>query len=96
MFAITIVLLVLGTLLAALGTLGFLAIWQAPSHEDVAAVRKTATAGRWMAAAGLYLYGAHHAASGPVLYALLLIVALTMATFITKSTIRPTAAGAAR
>jgi hypothetical protein len=97
MLAITVLLLAVGALLAALGTIGFALVWQAPSHDDLAMARKTATIGRWLTVPGLCLFAGHYAAAGPGLYALMLVVALTVASFITKSTTRPVAAtGAAR
>jgi multisubunit Na+/H+ antiporter MnhG subunit len=97
MLTITILLLVAGTLLAALGTLGFLAVWQAPDPDDFQLARKTATIGRWLTIPGLSLYAGHYGASGIGLYLLMLAVAITMASLITKTTTRPaTAAGAAR
>lgn len=86
MFAITIVLLVLGTLLAALGTVGFICVWQAPSHEELRTTRGAATLGRRMTMAGLALYIPHHAAGGPALGALLIVFGLALATYLTKST----------
>lgn len=95
MLAITLALLAVGSLLAALGTAGFaITIHQPASGHELESARKAATLGRWMAAPGLLLYGAHHGApAGPGLYALMLIAALTVATFITKSTTRPPARG---
>lgn len=91
MLAITVVLLAVGALLAALGTIGFLAVIQQPGSDDeLKAARKTATVGRWMTLPGLVLYGAHHGApAGLGVYTLMLIAVLTAATILTKSTYRP-------
>jgi hypothetical protein len=91
MLAITVLLLAVGALLAALGTLGFLAVWQAPAPEELQTARRAATIGRWMIVPGLSLYAGHFGASGLGLYALLLVTALAMASLITKSTVRPAA-----
>lgn len=96
MIYLTALLIAVGAILAAAGTLGFLAVWQAPSHEDLQFARKAATIGRWLTVPGLCLYAGHYAASGLGLYALLAVTALTMASLITKTTIRPAATGAAR
>ena len=91
MLAITLLLLVIGALLAAVGTAGFtIAIHQPASDHELEHARKAATIGRRLAIPGLCLYAGHYGASGAGLYALMLVVALTMASYITKSTIRPT------
>jgi multisubunit Na+/H+ antiporter MnhG subunit len=96
MLALTALLIAVGAILAALGTLGFLAVWQAPSsHEDLQFARKAATIGRWLTIPGLCLYAGHYSASGLGLYALLAVTALAMASLITKTTTRPATTGAA-
>jgi hypothetical protein len=88
MLAITVLLLAVGALLAALGTTGFrLAYHQPGSGDELNAARKTATVGRWMTVPGLCLYGAHFGASGTSLYLIMLVTALTVASLVTKSTI---------
>lgn len=92
MLAITLVLLAVGALLAALGTAGFtIAAYQPGSGDELRSARKTATVGRWMTIPGLCLYAGHYGASGAGLYALMLVVAVTMASYLTKSTTRPPA-----
>jgi len=90
MLAITLVLLVFGGLFAAFGTAGFTLVYHQPaSSHELERARKAATVGRWLAIPGLCLYAGHFTASGAGLYALLLVTALTVASYITKSTTRP-------
>jgi hypothetical protein len=98
MLTITILLLVAGVLLAALGTAGFtLNMFHAPDPDDLSHARKIATIGRWLTIPGLGLYAGHYGASGIGLYLLMLAVAVTMASLVTKTTTRPAAtAGVAR
>lgn len=96
MIYLTALLITVGAALAAAGTLGFLAVWQAPSHEDLQFARKAATVGRWLLVPGLCLYAGHYAASGIGLYALLAVTALAVASLITKTATQPVATGAAR
>lgn len=86
MLTITLILLVLGGLLATFGTLGFTAVYHQPgSTHEAASARKTATAGRWLTIPGLSLYAGHYAASGIGLYLLMGVVAVTVASLITKA-----------
>ena len=84
MFTITVLLLALGAVLALLGTLGFVCVWQAPSHEELRATRGAATIGRWMATAGLLMYIPSHTASGIGLAALLLTALVAAASRLTR------------
>lgn len=96
MLVITILLLAVGALLAALGTAGFALVWQDPaSHEDLQYARKIATVGRWLTIPGLSLYAGHYGASGLGLYLIMLTVAVTMASLVTKSAARPAATNGA-
>lgn len=90
MLTLTVLLLVIGAILAAAGTAGFLAVIHQPaSSNELRCARKAATAGRWMLLPGLVLYGAHHGVpAGPGFYAITLASALTVATIVTKSNIR--------
>lgn len=97
MLTITVLLLAAGTLLAALGTLGFITVIHQPaSGDELGSARKAATIGRWLTIPGLCLYAGHYGASGIGLYLIMLAVAVTVASLITKSTARPAATGAAR
>ena len=96
MLVTTILLLAVGALLAALGTAGFALVWQDPaSHEDLQYARKTATVGRWLAIPGLCLYAGHYGASGLGLYLIMITVAVTVASLVTKSATRPPATNGA-
>ena len=92
MIYLTALLIAVGAILAAAGTLGFLAVWQAPSYEDLQFARKAATVGRWLITLGLCLYAGHYSASGLGLYTLRGVTALAMASLVTKTTARPAAA----
>ncbi len=97
MLAITLILLVLGGLLAAFGTAGFTLVYHQPaSTHELERARKAATVGRWLTIPGLCLYAGHYGASGLGLYALLAVTAITMASLITKTTTRPAATGVAQ
>lgn len=90
--AITLALLIVGALLAALGTTGFRIVYFQPgAGQELETARKVATAGRWMTIPGLCMYAGHYGASGIGLYALMLVVAVTMASYLAKSTTRPAA-----
>ena len=94
MLTITILLLAIGAVLAALGTLGFITVIHQPgSGDDLTSLRKAATIGRWLAIPGLCLYAGHFGASGAGLYALLLVAALVPVSLITKTTSRAVPAG---
>ncbi len=96
MLAITLILLVLGGLLAAFGTAGFTLVYHQPaSAHELERARKAATVGRWLTIPGLCLYAAHYGASGPGLYALLIVAMLIPAMLIIKSK-QPAATGVAR
>jgi hypothetical protein len=93
MLTLTVLLLVTGSLLAALGTAGFtIVIYQPGSSDELASARKTATVGRWMTAIGLLmLWAGPVSVSGPAGAATTLAAVLAAATILTKSTIRPAA-----
>lgn len=88
MLTVTLLLLVLGALLAAFGLLGFLGCWPAADHDSLRYVQVLAKTGRRLVYAGLALYTLHYSASGVALIALLLVGALALATYLTRTTNR--------
>ena len=93
MLTLTLLLLVLGALLAFFGTAGFLGTWgSAPDHDSLRFVQVLAAAGRRLTYTGLALYALHYSAGGLALFALLLAGALALATYLTRTvnTIIPT------
>ena len=94
MLTVTLLLLALGTLLASFGTAAFALNWAAPDHDSLRFAQILASSGRRLAYTGLALYALHYSASGAALFALLLVGALALTTYLTKTsnTIVPTGA----
>jgi hypothetical protein len=95
MLAITLLLLVLGAVLALFGTAGFALNWAAPDHDSLRFAQILAKSGRRLSAAGLALYAlAHYGASGPTLIVLIAVGITAAATYLTatSNTIVPTGA----
>lgn len=95
---ITITLLVVGAILAAVGTLGFWYIgYTAPDPTDLQLTRRLATAGRWALIIGLSQICAEPAKPGGIALGALFIVAmLVVASLLTKANLAPVRTGAAR
>lgn len=86
---ITLLLLILGPVLAAFGVAGFFGNWsdQAPDHDSLCYLQVLAVSGRRMAYAGLALHLIHHGLPrGDTLLALLCVAALSLATYLTATT----------
>jgi alkanesulfonate monooxygenase SsuD/methylene tetrahydromethanopterin reductase-like flavin-dependent oxidoreductase (luciferase family) len=87
MLTITLLLLVLGALLASFGMLGFYGNWTStPDHDSLRFVQALAKTGRRLAYTGLALCVLHYSVGGPALAALLLVGALALATYRTRTT----------
>lgn len=97
MAAVTIILLVLGPLLAAAGTLGFWYVGStAPDIADLLFTRRLATAGRWMTGYGLSQICAEPVHPGGIALAgLFLTVVIALASIITRANLQNVARGAA-
>lgn len=94
---ITIALLVVGAILAAVGTAGFWYVAHtAPAAADLQLARRLATAGRWAAGIGLSQICAEPAKPGGIALGALFIVAmLVVVSLITKANLGPAPRGAA-
>lgn len=86
MLTVTLLLLTLGALLAFFGTVAFALNWAAPDHDSLRFAQILASSGRRLAYTGLALYCLHYSASGPALFALLLVGGLALATYLTRTT----------
>lgn len=97
MTAITITLLTIGAILAAVGTAGFWYIgYTAPDPTDLQLTRRLATAGRWALIIGLsQICGEPTHPSGIALGGLLITAMLAVASLITKANVAPAPRGAA-
>jgi hypothetical protein len=93
-FPITILLLTVGALLAACGTLGFTAVaTTAPHPTDLRIARRIATTGRWASSIGLLaLCTSGTALAGATLAAALAVIALAVASILTKAPLHYTPA----
>lgn len=94
---ITITLLTIGAILAAVGTLGFWYIgYTAPDPTDLQLTRRLATAGRWALIIGLsQICGEPAHPSGIALGGLLITAMLAVASLIAKANLGPAPRGAA-
>lgn len=82
MAALTVILIALGALLAALGTLGFTAIWRSPGatdHDSLQIARRLATIGRWLGGIELAQYALSGYGASPATVKLLLAAVLIVA-----------------
>jgi hypothetical protein len=86
MLTLTLLLLVLGALLASFGTAGFLLTWAAPDHDSLRYLQALAKTGRRLAAVGLALFVLHYHAGGIALLALIAVALAAAATYLTATT----------
>lgn len=94
---ITITLLTIGAILAAVGTAGFWYVANtAPAAADLQLARRLATAGRWAAGIGLSQICAEPTRPGGIaLGGLILVAMLVVASLITRANLAPPPRGAA-
>lgn len=92
MLALTAVLMAVGAVLAALGTLGFYTVaTTAPDVHDLAFTRRMATLGRRLLYVGVpMLTAAHVSLAGPVAGIIALVGFLAAASYLTMAPLRST------
>lgn len=95
--ALTVLLLAVGALLAALGTAGFCAVAQtAPDPHDLTYTRAMASIGRRAIYAGVIMLAAGHASlTGPAAGIVAVVGFLAAASYLTRAPINRAQAGAA-
>jgi fructose-specific phosphotransferase system IIC component len=82
MLTLTVILIALGAVLAALGTAGFTAIWRSPGatdHDSLQIARRLATVGRWLGGIELAQYALSGYGANPAVVKLLLAAVLIVA-----------------
>ena len=86
MLTITLLLLVLGALLASFGVLGFYGNWTStPDHDSLRYLQAIAKTGRRLAAVGLALFVLRYHAGGIALIALIAVALAAAATYLTTT-----------